>query len=83
MGMESLDLGARIVRAARLAAAVHLYESAREIQDPRRRVGIGGTGPVRVMEDMPPVRTGGVGRSAGAGRAAGTPWEASAEGVGE
>ena len=44
------DLGRRIVRAARLAAAVHLYESA-GLSDCRRRVAIGGAGPYLVTDD--------------------------------
>jgi hypothetical protein len=44
------DLGQRIVRAARLAAAVHLYESA-ALPDLRQRVKIGGAGPYLVTDD--------------------------------
>jgi hypothetical protein len=44
------DLGRRIVRAARLAVAVHLYESA-GLSDRRQRVVIGGAGPYLVTDD--------------------------------
>jgi len=44
------DLGRRIVRAARIAVAVHLYESA-ALPDPRQRVVIGGAGPSLVKDD--------------------------------
>ena len=44
------DLGRRIVRAARLAAAVHMYESA-GVSDLRQRVVIGGAGPRLVTDD--------------------------------
>jgi hypothetical protein len=46
------DLGRRIVRAARLAVAVHLYESA-ELADSSQRVVIGGAGPSLVTDDEP------------------------------
>ena len=44
------DLGRRIVRAARLAVAVHLYESA-GVSDFRHRAVIGGAGPYLVTDD--------------------------------
>ena len=41
------DLGARILRAAKVATAVHLYESlAQTSSNYRQRVAIGGAGPV-------------------------------------
>jgi hypothetical protein len=44
------DLGRRIVRAARLAAAVHMYEAA-DLSDLAQRVVIGGAGPCLVTDD--------------------------------
>jgi hypothetical protein len=44
------DLGRRIVRAARLAAAVHLYEPVGP-SSLRHRVVIGGAGPSLVTDD--------------------------------
>jgi hypothetical protein len=46
-GTDLTDLGARILRAARMATAVHLYESlALTSSNYRQRVAIGGAGPV-------------------------------------
>ena len=48
------DLGRRIVRAARLAAVVHIYEHAYApagLTNLRQRVVIGGAGPCLVTED--------------------------------
>ena len=44
------DLGRRIVRAARLAVAVHLYKSA-GLSNRTQRVVIGGAGPYLVTDD--------------------------------
>ena len=44
------DLGRRIVRAARLAAVVHMYEAA-GTSNLTQRVEIGGAGPCLVTED--------------------------------
>ena len=44
------DLGRRIVRAARLAAVFHMYESA-GVSNLRQRVVIGGAGPCLVTDD--------------------------------
>ena len=45
--IDLTDLGARILRAARVATAVHLYESlAQTSSNYRQRVVIGGAGPV-------------------------------------
>lgn len=44
------DLGRRIVRAARLAAAIHMYEAA-GLWQLTRRVVIGGAGPCLVTDD--------------------------------
>ena len=64
--MEGIqDLGQRIVQAARMAVAVHLYESVARHTDPqgdairvagqilRRRVEAGGAGPRAAGEDLP------------------------------
>src|SRR5688500_16395316 len=45
--IDLTDLGARVLRAARVATAVHLYESlAQTSSNYRQRVVIGGAGPV-------------------------------------
>jgi hypothetical protein len=53
-------IGQRIVEAARLASAVHLFESLRQAsQHYGRRIGIGGAGPVSPAdgaEETPPAR---------------------------
>lgn len=42
------DLGKRVVQAARMAVAVHLYESATQALSTGQQLAIGGAGPSRV-----------------------------------
>lgn len=55
--LSRMTLGERVVQAARLAVAIHLYESTRSQHDRAavgQRVSIGGAGPTRIKEEELP-----------------------------
>ena len=56
MTWNRLNLGERIVLAARMAVAMHLEQSVHESPDHARRITIGGTGLDEVKEDASPLQ---------------------------
>ncbi|HEY8666713.1 MAG TPA: hypothetical protein VIL86_08620 [Tepidisphaeraceae bacterium] len=54
MADDYSDLGTRVVRAARLAVAMHLQQSLAEIPNFRRKAMIGGAGPAMLTDELTP-----------------------------
>jgi len=56
MEWDRMNLGERIVLAARMAVAMHLEQSVSKTPDQARRITIGGTGLDEVTEDASPLQ---------------------------